>query len=163
MRFLPRGSPITDSRCPQSEEVDRGSRYNWRNTKSDICAQKHARYSSTSPSSSNSKHPSRYAATSTASTTTCCAYSSTADSLPRQTTSSSAITWIGGNSRSKRYVFSLLTRLNTPKTFSFFVATTSVQVSIESTDSMMNVSCPLALLPFLLSLMLRAYHLSSRD
>jgi len=82
-----------------------------------------------------------------ASITTCYVYLSTAASLPRQIICSWAIMWIGANSRLKRYVFSSLTRLNTRRTFSFFVATMNVQVSIESTDSMMNVWCSLLLPP----------------
>ena len=88
-----------------------------------------------------------------ASITTCYVYLSTAASLPRQIICSWAIMWIGGNSRLKQYVFSSLTRLNTRRTFSFFVATMNVQVSIESTDSMMNVWCSLfasASFPFVL-------------
>ena len=66
-------------------------------------------------------------------------YLSMVDSHPKLIISSWAITWTGGNSRSKRYVFSSLTRLNTPKTFSFFEEIMNVQVLIGSTDFTTNV------------------------
>lgn len=47
--------------------------------------------------------------------------------------------WIAVNSLLKQFAFCSLTKLNIPKTFSYFEETMNVPQSIEYMDSMMNV------------------------